>query len=147
MKILIWKFKYGDTYFDISTTAKEDAAYRYMFDDLEEEFKVYCELTQANIDGENRWVLEAKALKAKQEAGDVTEFMRECAYSVLKKLPEREQYIESLNRQLEFYKKAKKGDMNGIRGLIQHRSRKGHEYETFRIIETTDPTKRKRVKQ
>ena len=49
MKLLIWKFKYDDVYFDISTKAKEDAAYRYMFEDLEEDFQAYCELTPENI--------------------------------------------------------------------------------------------------
>lgn len=144
MRLLLWKFKYGDIYFDISTQAKEDAAYCYMFDDLEEDFQAYCELTQKNIDEEAKWVEEAKALKAKEEAGALTEFQRDCAYDAFKRLPEREQYVMDLQRQFELYQKAKTGDIKAIRALVQLRSRKDHEYETFRIIETTDPAKRKK---
>lgn len=144
MKLLLWKFKYGDCYFDISTQAKEDATYRYMFDDLEEDFQAYCELTQRNIDEEVKWVEEAKTCKATEEAGGLTEFQRECAYAVLKRIPEREQYVLDLQRQFELYQKAKTGDLKAIRALIQLRSRKDHEYETFRIIETTNPVKRKK---
>lgn len=145
MKLLLWKFKYGDVYFDVSTQAKEDAAYRYMFEDLEEDFQAYCELTQENIDTEVKWVEEAKALKAKNDAGMLlTPFQHDCAYDAKRRLPEREQYLMDLHRQFDLYQKAKTGDIKAIRALIQLRSRKDHEYETFRIIETTDPASRKK---
>jgi hypothetical protein len=144
MKLLIWKFKYDDYYFDVSTAAQEDAAYRYMFDDLEEDFQAYCELTQENIAEEEKWVAEARECRAKADAKQLSEFMQDAARTALKNLDERERYLDDLQRQYALYQKAKTGDIKSIRALVQHRSRKDHEYETFRIVETTAPVKRKK---
>ena len=108
MKLLLWKFKYGDVYFDVSTQAKEDAAYRYMFEDLEEDFQAYCELTPANIAEEEKWVAEAREFKAKADAKQLSEFMQDAARTALKNLDERERYLADLHRQYALYQKAKR---------------------------------------
>ena len=144
MKLLIWKFKYDDYYFDVSTQAKEDAAFRYMFDDLEEDFQAYCELTPENIAEEEKWVAEAKEFIEKAGVAPCSEFAYDCAHKAKKELPDRELYLADLKKQFELYQKAKTGDIKSICTLVQLRSRKEHEYETFRIVETVDPAKRKK---
>lgn len=139
MKLLVWKFKYDDIYYDISTKAKEEAAYRAMFSELDVEFEVYAELTDTDLKEAEDELAELLKYKAEADEKKLSQFLADNLHRAFADIPSRESYVRGLKKQVALYKKAKAGDYAAIRELLNYRSKEDYEYETFRIVETTEP--------
>lgn len=140
-RILRWKDKHSDCYWDISTPEQELAAYLKMFE-LVDEFYGY-----PLVDGKqesNDHIREVKAeiellreLKKSLKDGKVVRSLRDDAKQKLSCLRNRERELEELLFQKNAYTKAKQGDSKAAKLLIDARS--SYEYETTFIENVLDP--------
>lgn len=139
MKLLVWKFKYDDYHFDISTLTKEAAAYRYMFETLDD-FGAYCDLCDEVITEEEKWIEDAEEFVKKHSLDhpNVSMFVTDILSDTIEKIEKRKFQANDSRNQFELYKKAKAGDTKAMRKLLYFRSSKEYEYETFNITETVD---------
>ena len=137
MKLLKWTSIYGDKYWDISTSALEDLAYKELFSMMETD-KRYAYI-EANLE-------EAQISRADLHL--LREHLKLSGFkfksSLLKTkfnewVSDRE--IDAgagsnyqFERQAELYLEAKTGSIDSMRKLIHLRSDQDYEYETVRIV-------------
>jgi hypothetical protein len=140
MMILAWVNRKNEEYWDASTPEKEKAAFRRLFENLEEwgcyaDFdpgdlkaseKMLADLREAMKELEKSSLACVKALREEKEA-ELHREEREFARIIL---------------DADIYKKAKAGDDKALRRLLE--SRKGHEYEEWQLIDVTDPLEAKK---
>ena len=140
MKVLALKSKHSTEYFD---AANENAAFLAAFR-FNDELTCYGDLSASESKDAEKDLAALQELKADLDAGKVSKaLMREAARQV-EELPKAERYIESLKRQVELYKRAKKGDGAAAKLLFQYRN--DYEYEGWEIIYIQKPhaSKKKR---
>lgn len=140
-RILRWKDKHSDCYWDISTPEQELAAYFEMFE-LVEKFYGY-----PLIDGKKESKMHLKESKAEIESlrelkeslkdGKVIPALEDDAKQKICCLRDRERELEELLFQINTYTKAKQGDSKAAKLLIDARS--SYEYETTFIEDVLDP--------
>jgi hypothetical protein len=135
MSVLIYENRKQDPdFYDMSTPAKEAAAWLRLFNYLREEWQVYGDLES---EPEALVVCEAcaKDLCRLCESGtcacDKTD---ECK----KRLRVTKRQLDSTNRMKTLYASAMKGDSEAAKKLLH--LRKSYEYENFQIGSLIDPT-------
>lgn len=136
MKVLKYKGKHADEYWDASTEAKEKAAFRKLFKTIEEFecYSVYGPVDQAKITELQGKIAEVEtALKEKKVlAGLITAAENNIKY--MKNELRQELFAQE---QYDLYQKAKAGDEKAMMRLL--RSHRDYEYEGWEMIEVADP--------
>lgn len=116
LKILVYSGDYGDSYWDISTPELEAAAYLELFKYLNEECKVYTDLTEVDEPAE---VVDDHVKGCKCGRCDL--------FDVAAQKRSRDLETKRKARQLDLYTKATNGDKAAAKALIL--LRKTYEYE------------------
>lgn len=131
LDILIYKGKYDDEIYDVSTPEKEAAAYLMLFGYLDEEWGVYSDIEEPTP----LKVCEPceKALHRLCEGTCACENSPECRK---KSRRAKSDYDRDLSVK-RMYDKAKAGDAEAAKRLLY--ARKGNEYEGFQLGYVIDP--------
>jgi hypothetical protein len=136
MKILVYENRKCDPeYYDASTPEKASAAYLALFETLDNNWDVYCELADFKPEVEKVCEPCQKELHRLCEKDNCC-----CAADEQCSKRARRLRIEraETKQQQEWYKAAKSGDAESARWLITARS--GYEYERVQTADVIDPT-------
>lgn len=131
-KILIYEH---NTYWDISTKEKAEAAFKQLFKILDEAQQCYWQYQ--NEDENLADIDELTELKKQLEAGTVPAILKAEAEHKVAELPKFEYYHAKYKRNKMLYEKAKAGDVDAIYKLLD--SRKDYENENWRIEKLKNP--------
>lgn len=138
MRILIWRGKHGDAYWDASTAKKETAALRRMFEAMEEcGYYFYDEPSKETVTEAGIAELEKQLAGGKIPAALVFE-----AQQKIKDMKSEFRAVRGEREEGTLYKAAKKGDDKALKEFLQRR--KDGEYEGWSFEDAEDPLKGRR---
>lgn len=141
MKILVYKGEHGRMYWDASTKEKEQAALRCLFkllDDLRS-YETSAEVNQNEISICEQRIKELKQLEAVKDS--LPSILLEETEKKLSKIKRLEDRILQIREDMEWYEKAKSGDIKYIYRLLK--SRQYFEYEEWEFVEAVNPLENK----
>ncbi len=134
MRILKYKGKYDDEYWDVSTPEMETASYRRLFKLLDEDMKVYH---YNEVNSDLLVSLQGDVDNCEKAIKGIPQPLVNTAKEELKRLKlELRRLKEDLNEK-ELYGKAKAGDVAAMLDLLL--LRKSYEYEEWELIDVTNP--------
>lgn len=134
MKVLALKSKHSTEYWNASDeTAAFLAAFRF-----NNKLGCYGDLDAESVKEAEQEYADLLALKADLDAGKVQKLLLREAHMQTGPVTTATRYIENLKREVDLYKKAKKG--NGAAAKLLFQYRKSNEYEWWEIVNVQKPS-------
>lgn len=134
IKVLKHRGKHADSYWDASTPAKEKAAYRKLFQYLDEVEQYYY---YKDVSPELAASFEADVKNSEAAIKNLPQPLVDAAKKELDSMKRALRAMKNEVEEKKVYDLAKQGDDKAILWLL--RARKGGEYEFWELIDVEDP--------
>lgn len=137
MKVLIWHDKHGDSLWDASTKDLEAAAFLRMVEILDHN-DYYVDVTSETLEELEKEIQAIKNLQVILDKGEFSDIAQRAFGNELEGLPEKENEVKIIRKQLGLLELARKGDSSAAKLLASYR--KDYEYEGWSLEKVEDPT-------